>query len=109
MIVKKILYNVDITELYCKLVVYGLFDTQKVHWTYYAVSTGTNGRTLSQHVCNSFAEVDESNIRRYGKIFEYKEDAIKYIDDFKIKWETGSNQTVQEKRDKKLGDILDEN
>lgn len=42
-------------------------------------------------------------------MFEYKEDAIKYIDDFKIKWETGSNQTVQEKRDKKLGDILDEN
>lgn len=109
MIVKKILYNVDITELYCKLVVYGLFDTQKVHWTYYAVSTGTNGRTLSQHICNSFSEVDESNIKRYGKIFEYKEDAIKYIDDFKIKWETGSNQTVQEKRDKKLGDILDEN
>lgn len=46
--------------------------------------------------------------RIYGKMFEYKEDAIKYIDDFKIKWETGSNQTVQEKRDKKLGDILDE-
>lgn len=109
MLVKKLLYNIDVPDLYCKLAVYGIFDTQKVHWDYYAVSTGTNGRTFSQHICSTYTEIDESSIRRYGKAFEYKEDAMKYIDDFKTKWETGSNQTVQEKREEKLNDLLDEN
>ena len=108
MIVKKILYQIEVKDLYCKLVVYGLFDTLKVYWEYYAVSTGTNGSSLSQHICNTFTSVDESSIKRYGKLFEYKEDAIKYIDDFKTKWETGSNQTIQEKREEKLNDLLDE-
>ena len=34
--------------------------------------------------------------------------AKKYIDDFKIKWETGSNNTIQEVRDQKLKELTDE-
>ncbi len=31
---------------------------------------------------------------------------IKYLKDFKIKWETGSNDTLTEIRDKKINDII---
>ena len=62
---------------------------------------------MSNEICNSYGELDASNVQRCGKEFKTKEDGIQYINEFKIKWETGSNTTIEEKRDQKLKDILE--
>ena len=36
-----------------------------------------------------------------------KEEGIKFIQEYKIKWETGSNNTTEELRDQKLDELLD--
>jgi len=93
-----------------ELGVYGVFDTEKVEWKYYVVSytTSTYGNLkMSSEICNSYGELDSSSAQRCGKEFKTKEEGINFIEDFKIKWETGSNITIEEKRDQKLKDILD--
>ena len=64
---------------------------------------------LTIDVCNCSynQEATYDSIVRYGKEFKTKEEGIKFIQDYKIKWETGSNNTTQEVRAKKLDDILD--
>jgi uncharacterized protein YqgV (UPF0045/DUF77 family) len=47
------------------------------------------------------------SINRHGKEYKTIEDAKKFIQEYKVKWETGSNNTTQEVRAKKLDDILD--
>jgi hypothetical protein len=51
-------------------------------------------------------EITIDSIKRWGKSFRIKEDAILYFQQFKDKWEFGSNDTRQENRDKKISDIL---
>ena len=46
-------------------------------------------------------------LSRYGKEFKTKEEGYKFIQDYKIKWETGSNNTTEEVRDQKLDELLD--
>jgi hypothetical protein len=48
------------------------------------------------------------SIKRYGIKFDSQDDAKKYILDFEMKWESGSNNTIQEIRDKKLKELTDE-
>jgi len=51
--------------------------------------------------------IHTKNKRRYGKEFKTKEEGYKFIQDYKIKWETGSNNTSEEVRDQKLDELLD--
>jgi len=89
----------------------GLFDTYKLHWTYYVISTvKINGKTrltddISPLLSNNFSI---ENIEKRGKKFECRQDAESFINEFKIKWETGSNNTTQELRDQKIKEITDE-
>jgi hypothetical protein len=66
--------------------VYGIFSTTKVEWKYYVISYKTNAN---------------------GREYKTVDDAKKFIQEYKVKWETGSNNTTQEVRAKKLDDILD--
>lgn len=93
-----------------ELGVYGVFDTEKVEWRYFVVSytkSSYGSYTMTNEICNSYVALDTSSAVRSGKEFKTKEEGEQYIEDFKIKWETGSNTTLVEKRDKKLNDLLD--
>jgi hypothetical protein len=94
------------------LSVYGVFDTLKVEWKYYVISSynrPNNSFTLTTDVCTcSFnLEATFDNIIKYGKKVETKEDGVKFSQEYKIKWETGSNNTIQEVREQKLDELLD--
>jgi hypothetical protein len=94
------------------LSVYGVFETLKVEWRYYVISyynKPNNSFMLTTEVCtcNYNQEATYETITRYGKKFETKEDGIKFIQEYKIKWETGSNNTIQEVREQKLDELLD--
>ena len=99
-------YNNDV-----ELKVVGLFDSVKVHWTYYLVSfVSANG---SDYLTNELKDINSptgnftvDNIRVFGIKFDSPEDAEKYMLDFEVKWRTGSNNTMQEVRDQKLKELL---
>lgn len=89
--------------------VYGIFDTQKVKWDYYVASTITNAINklfLTEDICGRYIPADMNSLVRYGKKFQTKEEGQTFIEEFKIKFETGSNNTQQEVRDKKIDEIL---
>lgn len=91
--------------------VYGIFDTRKVHWDYYVIShlkTGSGGVVLTPDMCSFRQQADHDSIRKSGKSFSTKEEGIAFIQEYKDKWEYATNDTRQEKRDKKIDDILDE-
>jgi len=90
--------------------VYGIFSTTKVEWKYYVISYSTNingGVKLTPEFCSYAQEGTYESITRHGKEYKTVEEAKKFIQEYKIKWETGSNNTTQEVRAKKLDDILD--
>lgn len=97
------------------LCAYGLFDTEKAQWKYYIISyadtTGTGNNRLVEDVANKrLQETMPFSIYNIENFYNSKptlEECSKYIEDFKIKWETGSNSSTQEQRDKKLKEILD--
>ena len=95
------------------LSVYGVFETAKAEWKYYVISyynKPDKSFMLTVDVCScSYNQAATyETITRYGKKFETKEEGIKFIQDYKIKWETGSNNTIQEVRDQKIDDILED-
>ena len=90
--------------------VYGIFSTTKVEWKYYVISYKTNangGVSLSSELCSYSQEGTYESIIRHGREYKTVVDAKKFIHEYKVKWETGSNNTTQEVRAKKLDDILD--
>jgi len=89
--------------------VYGIFSTTKVEWKYYVISynTSANGVKLTPELCSYTQEGTYESITRHGKECKTVEEAKQFIQEYKIKWETGSNNTTQEVRAKKLDDILD--
>lgn len=103
--------------------VYGIFSTTKVEWKYYVISYNTSangGIKLTSELCDymqeatfdsfkpsAFLEIIYECIARHGKEYKTVDDANKFIQEYKVKWETGSNNTTQEVRAKKLDDILD--
>lgn len=113
----KLLYKAEIKDYKfgshdIKLGVYGLFNTEKVLWTYYVISyylDANNYIKLSEDICGRYIDGTYDNIRSFGKKFDTIEEGKKFIEEYKCKWETGSNETTQEIRDKKIGDILDWN
>ena len=85
--------------------VYGVFDTSTVHWEYYLISH--IGNIMTPDITGvSIDNITIDSIKRWGKSFKTKEEAISYFKEFKDKWEFGSNDTRQENRDKKISDIL---
>ena len=92
------------------LSVYGAFNTQKVHWDYYVISHYKSGNIqyITDDICGcSYAqEATLDHVRKYGKSVNSVAEGEKYCQDFKIKWDTGSNNTTAEMRDKKLDEIL---
>jgi len=91
--------------------VYGIFNTDKVHWNYYVISHVKNvsgSVTLTPDLCGWRQQADHDTIRKSGKQFPTKEEGITFIQEYKDKWEYSTNDTRQEKRDKKIDDILDE-
>lgn len=90
--------------------VYGIFDTNKVLWKYYVISYNTasnNGIILKPELCNVNLEATYDKIERFGKEFKNVDEAKEFIQVYKVKWESGSNNTTQEVRAKKLDDILE--
>lgn len=90
--------------------VYGMFDTHKAHWNYYVIShlkTGSGSVVLTPDICSFRQPADHDSIRKSGKQFTTKEEGVAYIQEYKDKWEYATNDTRQEKRDKKIDDILD--
>jgi hypothetical protein len=90
--------------------VYGIFSTTRVEWKYYVISygnTNNNSLKLTSELCDYMQEATFDSIARHGKEYKNLEDAKKFIQEYKVKWETGSNNTTQEVRAKKLDDILD--
>ena len=87
--------------------IYGIFDTEKVLWKYFVISYENSGNSfhLTSELCHYYEKATYETIRRQGKEFKTVEDGKVFINDYKIKWETGSNNTTEEVRDKKLGDL----
>ena len=88
--------------------VYGLFNTEKVLWSYFVISHVPHGNEvrLTADLSQYDQPATHDNIRNYGKGFKTKEEGIQFIQEFKDKWEYGSNDTRQEKRDQKINDVL---
>jgi len=132
----RFLYSVDLQgyERYGRKIslnVVGLFNTHDVSWNYYVVSTFNRSGLFIDNFSINFGNrmfitddvvadyknisssgvslIDVTKISRFGIDFDDDlELAKKYVDDFKLKWETGSNNISQEIRDKKLKDIINE-
>jgi hypothetical protein len=93
------------------LAVIGIFNTEKVHWTYYYGSFVDIGSNM--YVTNDCTKcpynhnvASLTSIESYCNVLKTQEEGIKWCEDFKMKWETGSNDLVSEVRDKKLNEIL---
>lgn len=56
---------------------------------------------LTEDVCGRSGTATYDMIEAYGKQVANKEEGVKFIEEYKCKWET------QEMRDKKIGEILD--
>jgi hypothetical protein len=102
------LYSTKINDFgSTELGVYGVFDTEKSTLEIFCsfLSKKAYGSKLTGEICNSYSDLDSTSARS-GKEFKTKEEGIVFIEDFKIKWGTGSNTTLVEKRDQKLKDLL---
>ena len=113
----KFLYNLTIKGIPngrdLELGVYGLFNTEKIHWTYYMVSYYKNtqgGLYLTDDVCSTSytQEANYDTIKKYGKTCNTVDEGKQYLESFKVKWDTGSNNTTAEIRDKKLDELLNQ-
>lgn len=90
--------------------VYGIFSTTKVEWRYYVISYSyntSNNANLTSELCSYGQVATYDTIMKFGKEYKTLEEAKQFISEYKIKWESGSNNTTQEVRDKKIDDILD--
>ena len=96
------------------LITFGIFDTQSAHWKYYLTSCiDRNGEVyLTDEVCkfsstsSSTSVATTGTIQMYGRELKTSEEGIKWAEEFKMKWESGSNDLLSEVRDKKLDEIL---
>ena len=95
----------------------GLFDSKAVKWLYFVVARfydKDKKTNLIISILNSNSNSDTPNeyniynVSNYGKSFSSKEEAKRFIDDFRIKYETGSNDTAQEIRDKKIEELTND-
>lgn len=87
----------------------GLFDTTEAKWKYYVCPTIQTSRgiflTSDLVIGTSHDSLSTSNIPRYGKRFNTLDECIIFINEYKMKWESGSNDTKQEIRDRKIDEL----
>ena len=97
------------------IVVFGMFETQAAHWEYYLTSCiDRNGSVyitdeickFPSHLGRTFTPATTSAISNYGRKLKTLDEGVKWAEEFKMKWESGSNDLVSEMRDKKLEEIL---
>lgn len=96
------------------LVTFGIFDTQSAHWNYYLTSCidKNNEVYLTDEICKftgvttNMTLATTGSIQIYGREIKTQEEGIKWSEEFKMKWESGSNDLLSEVRDKKLNEIL---
>ncbi len=95
-----------------KLGIVGIFNTDKVLWKYYVLSYYVNSDNYyktSGDLCGyNSQDIDLNAVEKYGKEYPSLEEGKVFIEEYKIKWESGSNSTLEEKREKKLSQILDD-
>ena len=102
--------TIDNKQVDIYLSVFGIFDTEKVHWSYYYCSCYDSGNhTYMTNDCSkspsSSCYANSTNMA-YAYTCKTPEEGLKWCEDFKMKWETGSNDLISEVRDKKLNEIL---
>lgn len=92
--------------------VYGIFKSEpgKGLWKYYLISFSKDSSgqitQLTPEWMGHYSEATIQNVAKHAKEIQNVEDGIKDCDEYKAKWVTGSNNTVQQKRDEKLTEIL---
>jgi intein/homing endonuclease len=99
----------DNPELYVG--VYGIFkstDSATGNWKYYLISyfLKNNSIQLRNEWHPYYMEATYNNIESHSKSVQSVEEGKKICEEYKSKWETGSNDTLQHKRDEKLTEIL---
>lgn len=90
--------------------VYGIFNTTKVAWKYFVISYELDPRgviRLTSELCSFGQPASYDSIEKSGKEVTDVESGKEFIQQYKIKWETGSNSTQQKIREDKLNNLLD--
>lgn len=110
---EKVLHTVSPKDLVyfkdkVKLHVVGIFDTTVPKWTYYVCSVDEKQEYLTPHLTSSRCSYDMDNITGRCKSYKTLDEAIAYIENFKDMWESGLNDPRSVIRDRKLGDLLEE-
>jgi hypothetical protein len=91
--------------------IYGIFTTNNSgngNWKYYLISfkkmPGVFKLTSEWHSYQM--DVTYDSVEKHAKEISSINDGKKICDDFKMKWTSGSNDTLQHIRDEKLNEIL---
>mgnify|MGYP001204077536 CR=1 FL=1 len=97
------------------LSLFGIFDSEAILWKYYVLSVIKNPSSSSEQTtpciqkkgCNlADAYISEFSVPLRGIEFKNIKEATDFINDFKTKWETKSNDSKSVVREEKLKDIL---
>jgi intein/homing endonuclease len=91
--------------------VYGIFESTNSatgRWKYYLISYSLKNNLiqLKSEWRPYYMEATYNNIESHSKSVQSVEEGKKICEEYKSKWETGSNDTLQHKRDEKLTEIL---
>ena len=107
---------IDSSSYQIVIVVFGLFETQTAHWEYYLTScidkngtvhiTDDIGKLPTQGLSITAQTATTNSISIYGRKLKTLDEGVKWAEEFKMKWESGSNDILSEVRDKKLDEIL---
>ena len=105
---------IDSSSYQIVIIVFGLFETQTAHWEYYLTSCIDKNGTV--HITDEISKLNlhtgryitatTNSISTYGRKLKTLEEGVKWSEEFKMKWESGSNDLLSEVRDKKLDEIL---
>jgi len=114
----KVLYSVKVDGIKSlgddvNVGVYGIFESNSGtgKWKYYLISykVQSNGNIRLTDEWHSYLiDATYDTIKKHAKEIQSTEDGIKICDEYKAKWLSGSNDVLQQKRDKKLNEILDD-
>jgi len=92
--------------------VYGIFksDSGKGNWKYYLISYVVNSsgdiKLTSEWHGYAPMETTYESIGKYSQVVNSIDDGKKICDDYKMKWVSGSNDTLQERREEKISEIF---
>jgi len=117
------IYNLWLSSFLTKrfnihLGIFGVFDTFNVKWTYYVcpfikekflfftIRVKITNDILLGNNSTTTESPDIRNLAKFGKKFNSIKESSDFINDFKIKWETKSNDSKSVIREDKLKEIL---